>query len=201
MKGTRMQRLRTTPARRTGDAGVTLVELMMTILIFGIVMIVINNVFFTTNRLYGTTTVRAGQQMNARAGLALMVTELRTAGCDPTERSGAGMITASGDSVHVTSDYNGDDVISTAEPSENILYYYDPNLLAVVRDPGTGPQIMIANVTACAFSYFDVNNNPIALPMTADDMDLIRSIGVTITTTTDRGGVVTADTRVGLRNG
>jgi hypothetical protein len=139
--------------------------------------------------------------MNARAGLAMMVTEIRTAGCDPLESGIVGLLAASGDSVHVQSDYSGDGAITTVEPSETVLYYYDAGLGAVMRDPGTGAQAIITDVTGCVFTYFDVNNVPIPLPIGPANRDLIRSIGITVTTNTDRGGLVTADTRVGLRNG
>ena len=187
-----------------GDAGVTLVELMMTILIFGIVMVVLNNVFFSTNRLYGNTTQRAGQQMSARTAVSVMVTEMRTAGCDPTVTDNFAVqpvLTATQDSVHVQADYNGNAAFETAEPSETVLYYYDAGQQALMRDPGTGAQMIIANVSACTFTYFDANNNAIAAPVGASDLDRIRSIGINVTTSTDGGGDVVTDTRVCLRNG
>jgi prepilin-type N-terminal cleavage/methylation domain-containing protein len=189
--------------RRTRtDAGVTLVELMMTIAIFGIVLIVINNVFFSTNRLYGNTTARAGQQMNARAGLSLMMSELRTVGCDPLERGLAAFTAAAGDSVSAQSDYDGSGAINGGvEPSEAVTYYYDAAQQAVLRDPGTGPQIVMTNVTGFVLTYFDANNQPIAAPVGQNQLGLIRSVGIAITTQTDRGGSVTADSRVAVRNG
>lgn len=191
------------PAPR-GNQGVTLVELMMTILIFGMVMIVINNVFFNTNRLYGNTTQRAGQQMNVRAAVSVMIAELRTAGCDPTVTDNfvpQPVVTATQDSVHVQADYDGNAALSTAEPSETVLYYYDTGRQAVMRNPGTGAQVIINNVSACTFTFFDANNNVIASPVGAADLNRIRSIGINVTTTTDGGGDVQTDTRVCLRNG
>jgi hypothetical protein len=112
----------------------------------------------------------------------------------------APVVSAAGDTVHVNADFDGDGAIETAEPSEDILYYYDPNLQAVMRDSGNGPQIMIMNVIQCAFSYFDEANQPITEPISAADAGRIHSIGITMTTETDGGGQVTATTRVGLRN-
>lgn len=186
---------------RRSIAGVTLLELMMAVMIFGVVMIVINNVFFSTNRLYGRTTMRAGQQMNARAGLSVMVTELRTAGCDPGQRGIVGIVAAWGDSVNIQADFNGDGAIQTAEPSEHVTYFYNPGLRAVMRDPGTGAQLMMTNVSDCTFTYFDVSNQAIAAPVAANQVGLIRSIGIRVTTQTDGGGTIVTDTRVGLRNG
>lgn len=177
----------------------TLVELMMAVLIFGIVLVVLNGVFFSTNRLYGNTTVRAGQQMNARAGLSVMETELRTAGCDPAQKGIAPFVSADVADVHIQSDYDGNQVITTAEPSEDVHYYYDAGQQAVMRDPGTGPQVMIRDVTAFQLTYFDGNGQPIAAPVGAGQLSDIRSIGISLSTQTRRGGDVTANTRVALR--
>lgn len=178
----------------------TLVELIVTVIVLGIVLATVNQVFFSTTRLYGSTSTRAGQQMSARAGLSVMVAELRPAGADPIRQGIQPLVSATIDSVHVQSDLTGDGAIQTAEPSEDVTYYYDPNLMAVMRDPGTGPQVMIPNVTACVFTYFDRDNLPIAAPLAANDLGLVRSIGIAITTQTERGGEVSASTRVALRN-
>ncbi len=148
---------------RLNEKGVTLVELIMAVLIFAIVLAVLNGVFFSSNRLYGTTAVRAGQQMNARVGLSVMVTELRTAGCDPGLQGVANMLSATGDSAHVLADYDGDGAIETVEPSETVL------LLRRQPDGGySGPwyrfQAMIRNVTAFTFTYFNANNQVMACP-------------------------------------
>jgi len=167
-------------------------------------MIVINNVFFSTNRLYGNTTQRAGQQMNVRAALSVMVSELRMAGCDPEATDAWApqpIVTAAQDSIHVQSDYDSSATITTGEPSETVLYYYDAGAQSVMRDPGTGPQMIINNVSACTFTYFDANNNAIAAPVSGTTLDQIRSIGINVTTTTPGGGDVQTDTRVCLRNG
>jgi len=199
-RNTTLCAVRGRPTGRLDEKGVTLVELIMAVLIFGIVLTVLNGVFFSSNRLYSATAVRAGQQMNARVGLSVMVTELRTAGCDPGLRGIANMLSATADSAHVQADYDGDGAIGTVEPSETVLYYYDAAQMAIVRDPGTGAQIMIRNVTAFTFTYFDANNQPLASPIAAADLDRVRSIGIALTTQTDRGGEVTADTRVTFRN-
>lgn len=185
---------------RLSQAGVTLVELMMAVLIFGIVLGVLNGVFFSSNRLYGNTTIRAGQQMSSRVGLSVMVTELRTAGCDPTQAGFAAILSATASNIQVQADYDGSGAITTAEPSENVTYTYDAGLGTVSRNPGTGAQVVLRNVSAFAFTYFDANNAAMVAPVAAANRALIRSIGITLTTQTDRGGDVSANTRVTLRN-
>lgn len=190
-------------ARAASQKGVTLVELVVTIVVLGIVLLAVNQIFFSSTRLYGATSTRAGQQMSARAGLSVMVSEMRTAGCDPSIPPAGiqGLLSATSDTVHVQADLTGDGAIQTAEPSEDVLYYFDTGQQAVMRDPGTGPEIMIPDVTACTFTFFDVNNQVLAAPLNQVARGQVRSIGIDITTQTDRGGQVTANTRVSLRNG
>jgi prepilin-type N-terminal cleavage/methylation domain-containing protein len=181
--------------------GLTLVEVMMTLLIFAVVLAVVNNVFFTTQGLYTRTQQRAGMQMSTRSGLAVMMTELRAMGCDPTEAGIAGLRNAAADSCRFQSDINGDGAIQTVEPSEDIIYYFDPGQETVFRDPGTGPQAFITNVTQFSFQYFDNNNQPLGpLPLSTILISQVRSVGVAITAETTRGGEMNTTTRVGLRN-
>lgn len=185
------------------EKGFTLVEMAVTIIVMGIVLLAVNQIFFSTTRLYGNTSVRAGQQMSARAGLSVMANELRTAGADPSFPPAGiqGVLGAAADTVHVQADLTGDGAIQIAEPSEDVTYFYDANQQAVMRDPGTGPEIMIPNVTACVFTFFDGNNQPLGAPLDAANRNRVRSIGISITTETPRGGQMSATTRVSLRNG
>lgn len=188
----------------SNQAGFTLVEVLMTLLIFAVVLGVVANVFFTTQGLYGRTTQRADQQMSARAGLTLMVEELRRAGADPDPIQPSGVtaiMSASQDTVRVQSENNDIVGIQTAEPSEDVRYYYDANQDVLFRDPGTGPAAMINNVTAFSLQYFDAANNVLGpMPLSPNLRAQVRSIGITITTETNSGGELTVNTRVGLRN-
>lgn len=183
------------------NKGLTLVEVMMTLLIFAVVLAVVNNVFFTTQGLYSRTQQRANLQMNTRAGLGVMITELRAMGCDPTEAGIAGLRTARSDSCRFQSDLDGDGAISTVEPSEDVVYFYDPNQETVFRDPGTGAQAFINNVTQFSFQYFDANNQVLGpLPLNPQLISQVRSVGINVTAETPRGGSIDTSTRIGLRN-
>jgi len=181
--------------------GLTLVEIMMTLLIFAVVLAVVNNVFFTTQGLYSRTQQRAGLQMTTRAGLSVMMTELRALGCDPTETGIAGLRVATNDTLRFQSDINGDGAIQTDEPSEDIVYFYDPGQETVFRDPGTGAQVFITNVTTFTFQYFDVNNQVLGpLPLSNNLIPQVRSVGIAITAEAPRSGEINTTTRIGLRN-
>lgn len=181
--------------------GLTLVEVMMTMLIFATVLAVINNVFFTTQNLYSSTSQRAEMQMNARSGLGVMMTEIRMAGCDPNGIGVIGLVRATQDSVRVRSDLNGDGVITTNEPSEDVLYFYNSATETLFRNPGTGAVAMVPDVSALSFGYFDENDQPLVpLPLNAARAALVRSIGINITSETTKGGELNSITRIGLRN-
>lgn len=181
--------------------GLTLVEVMMTLLIFAVVLTVVNNVFFTTQGLYTRTQQRAGMQMSTRASMGVMVIEFRSIGCDPTEAGIAGIRRATQDSCRFHADISGDGVIQTVEPSEDVLYYYDDVQETVFRNPGTGPQTFVTNVTQFTFQYFDENNNLLGpLPLANNLLPQVRSIGLALTAETPRGGEMSASTRIGLRN-
>jgi prepilin-type N-terminal cleavage/methylation domain-containing protein len=185
----------------TGHEGLTLVEIMMTLLIFGVVMGVVTNVFFGTQGMYSQTSQRADQQMSTRAGLTVMTEEIRRAGADPNATGIVALMSAEDDTVRVRAELNDVDGIQTAEPSEDVTYFYDGVTGAVMRDSGTGPQPMIQNVTAFQIQYFDVNNNLLGpLPLNNAQSGLVRSVGISVTTDTPQGGQMTVNTRVGLRN-
>jgi prepilin-type N-terminal cleavage/methylation domain-containing protein len=184
----------------SAPAGLTMVELLISLVIFGVVMVVLNGVFIGSNRLYGQTAVRAGQQMNERVALSVMTSELRTAGCDPTQAGIVSFVDADAATVHVLSDFSGDGAIQTAEPSEDITYTYDENARTLTRDPGAGAQVVMRNVSEFQLRYFDGDGAELVPPLTAAQRDLIRSVEIAVTTETRRGGEVTADTRVSLRN-
>lgn len=181
--------------------GLTLVEVMMTLLIFATVLAVINNVFFTTQGLYSSTSQRASMQMNSRTGIGVMVTEIRGAGCDPTEMGIVGLVNAALDTVRIRSDLNASGTITTNEPSEDVTYFYDPDVKTIFRDPGTGPVAMVPNVEALFFAYFDQDNQPLLpLPLNPARAAQVRSIGITVTSETAQGGTMSASTRIAMRN-
>ncbi|HET6463946.1 MAG TPA: hypothetical protein VFH33_09115, partial [Candidatus Krumholzibacteria bacterium] len=70
----------------------------------------------------------------------------------------------------------------------------------ISRDPGTGARVIMRNVSACTFSYFTSTNVQLNPPLTAAQRGTIKTIGINVSTDTPRGGTVTTDTRVTIRN-
>lgn len=181
----------------------TLVEVMLSATILAVVMVVVTGIFISTSRLYSKTNRRAGVQMNSRLGLSIMTTEIRQAGADPAfpPIGVVAIVEARQDSIRVRADLNGDGAIQTTEPSEDVMYFYDSTLQTIFRDPGTGPEAIVPNVSAMDFAYFDASNNPLGpLPLDATGAARVRSVGLTVTSEDRDSGAMTLTTRITLRN-
>jgi type IV pilus assembly protein PilW len=181
----------------------TLVELMVTLTVLALVSLVVTSTLMSTNRLQSRTTRRAEVQMNSRQGLALMTTELRQAGADPgnPQIGLAGIVSAEGGLIRVRADLNADGVIQTAEPSEDVTYAFDPTARAITRDPGSGPAVVIPNVTAMSLTYFDAANQPLSpLPLSVTNAARVRAVAITITSEDRDSRSITLTTRIALRN-
>ena len=184
-----------------GNRGMTMVELMITTLVFGIVLAVLNSVFFSSNTMYAKTNERIGMQMNSRMGLSIMTTEVRQAGCDPTGMGVNAIVRATADSIRVQGDSNGDGAISTAEPSEDVTYFFDNASQTLNRDPGTGAAVIVPNVTNATFTYLDGSNNVLGpLPLDANLANRVRTVAITLTTTSQNAGDITLTTSIAIRN-
>ena len=191
--------------RATGrsTAGFTLVELLVSLTIFAVVAGVLTTVLVSANRTHRQTTHRAEIQAASRQALSLMTAELIQAGADPSIPPAgiAGIVAADSASVRVRGDFNANGTIQTAEPSEDVTYTYNAGAGTLSRNPGSGAAVVLRNVTAMRFTYFDAANQPLsALPLSATDRALVRSIGVTLTSADRDSHPFTHTTRISLRN-
>lgn len=185
------------------DAGMTLVELMVTMVVLVVVLLIVSGILVSTNHLHQKTVRRAEVQGASRQGVSLMTTELRQAGADPGDPQIGlvGIVTAQANLVRIRADLNGDGVIQTSEPSEDITYSFDPVAKAILRDPGSGPQVLVPNVTAMTLTYFDAANQPLGpLPLSAVNAARVRALGLTVTSEDRDSRPLTLTTRIMLRN-
>jgi len=192
-----------TANRLDSDRGLTLVELLVTTAVLGLVLLVVTGIMLSSSRLETRTVRRATVQASARQALALMTTEIRQAGADPSNPPVGivGIVAADSHRVRVRADLNGDGAIQTTEPSEDVTYAWDDTLGVITRDPGTGASAMMGNVTDMRLSYFDAANQPItALPLSATDAARVAAIGLSITSEDQDSHPITLSTRITLRN-
>ncbi|MBM9535540.1 prepilin-type N-terminal cleavage/methylation domain-containing protein [Desulfobulbus alkaliphilus] len=149
--------------------GFTLVELMIAMTIAGIIMGAIYTAYITQQRTYLVQEQVAEMQQNIRAGLDMMVREIRMAGFDPTGNAGAGITLATAGRFSFTQDINGDGTIPTAAPfgGEIVAFGFsnandtdndglaDAGAAPLGRDTGGGFQPIAENIQAIEFHYLD----------------------------------------------
>ena len=191
------------PRHRPANAGMTLVELMVTLAILALVTIIVTGILFATGKMHTRTARRAEVQMSAREGLSMMTTEIRQAGADPANPpiGLVGLVTASATQIRTRCDVNGDGTLQTTEPSEDITYNYDSAAKTLTRNPGSGAVILVSSVTSMSFAYYNAAGTAITpLPLTATNAALVRAVGVTVTTEDRDSRPLTLNTRIALRN-
>jgi type II secretory pathway pseudopilin PulG len=84
------QPLKTAPAGRS--AGFTLVDILVGLGMASVIMVIVVGIFTTMAKSYTTQNVAADVQQVARAGVDLMIQEIRMAGFDPTGSAAAGIV-------------------------------------------------------------------------------------------------------------
>ncbi|MBW6519963.1 MAG: PilW family protein [Desulfoarculaceae bacterium] len=88
--------------------GFTLVELMLTMAVSGIIVAAIYSAYISQQRTYLAQEQVAEMQQNIRAAMDIMTREIRMAGYNPTGGAGAGITTALVGQISFTQDTNGD---------------------------------------------------------------------------------------------
>ncbi len=186
-----------------GQRGMTIIELLVTLGVLAIVVIALTTILFSSTRQSGQTAKRADVQAAARQAVALMTTEIRQAGADPSIPPVGVLAIVSGDSVsvRVRSDLSGDGTIQTTEPSEDVTYSWAANTQVLSRNPGAGATALVSNVTDMRLRYFAADGSEIvALPLSSTNAALVTSVDVSLTVSEDGAQPITLSTRVNLRN-
>ncbi len=186
------------PLFRKTSNGFTLVELMITVAISGVIIAAIYSAYITQQRIYLAQEQVAEMQQNIRAAINMMAREIRMAGCDPTRAAGAGITTASVGQISFTQDTNGD--TDTTDSGERIDYGFRvaddalrdgvpdndadgdgvPDAVSLRRQTygptgvGSGYQAIAENIQGLESRYLDSANAVTATP--AD----IRSVQISI---------------------
>jgi len=187
-------------SKKIDRQGMTLPELMVALAIFGVIMAVLFGFLTGARNSYSDTRERAQYQQTMRAVMSLVAREIRSAGCDPSEAGFDHTPIADVDQIQCRMDLNGDSDFADTGPDENISYRFNAGDL--VRNNGTGDQVILRGVQNLTFTYFDNTGNQLAVvPLTAANRALVRFVGINIQGETDRGEPVTYTTRISLRNG
>src|SRR4030042_677723 len=119
-------------SKRGCDQGFTLLEVLVVILILGIVMAGVYSVYTSQQKSFLIQEDVAEMQQNLRAAMFSMVREIRLAGCNPTGKATAGIVTANVNSIAITMDISGNNPNvdppdgDTNDPNEAVTYELIP---------------------------------------------------------------------------
>jgi type IV pilus assembly protein PilW len=152
------------------NKGFTIVELLVAMAISLVVMGSIYSVYQTQQKSYIVQEQVTVMQQNLRAGMTMLTRDIRTAGYDPTVSYVVGIELANADELRFTR------VNDAWDATETIYYSLSNNDL--VRDAGSGAQLVAENIDALDFVYLDANGNVIADPNSFPET--ISSIQVTM---------------------
>lgn len=184
-----------------GRSGMTLVELMISLVIFGVVIAVVFGFLTESRRSYTATRQKAQYQQGLRAVMSLVTREVRSAGCDPEDAGFERFSTASATQVHFRMDLNGDADVTDNAPDEDVTYAFDAGAGTLSRDTGGGPVVILRDLANVTFDYFDEDGNLLtALPLDATDRTAIRAVTLTMSGETDKHEPVDYSTRIVVRN-
>jgi prepilin-type N-terminal cleavage/methylation domain-containing protein len=193
--------LNTSQLPRLDRRGMSLVEMMMALAMFAIVMGVVFSFLHNSRRSYNSTSDRAGYQQSVRASLSLLMREIRSAGCDPTDNGFDRFATAATQQLRVQMDLNGDGDTLDSSPDEDVMWQYDAVAEELQRDVGGGPVTVLHDVSGVAFRYFDEDGAELtSTPLSAADRELVRFVDVQITGESAHGGTTSYQTRILIRN-
>lgn len=189
------------------ENGFTLVELLISMVVLGVVLTGVVRMFSGTNHYNNAQEMIVTLNQDLRAAKQLMVDEIRSAACNPKFTSGIGFQKHANDarntdsnSIHFTRDIDNDDGDQFFEPdgdaddpNEDIIYYRrsaagnilnsgDNTVGTLVRDVGGGAQPLVDNVVDLQFIYYDANLNVItdAVLNTNSGLDRIATVEVVI---------------------
>lgn len=191
--------------RRLGEAGLTLVEMLVAVAISGILVVAIYTAYVVQQKSYVVQEQVAETQENLRAAMFRLLSEIRMAGCDPTQKSGAGILQATRTSFRFTSDLGGaapntneaDGIIGAPGTNEDITFGMsaandaDGNGIAdggvigadwsvpgtLGRNTGGGLQPAAELIDALEFNYILADGTSTTAPAALND---IRSVQVSL---------------------
>ena len=140
------------------ERGFTLVELLTAMVPALIVLGAVTSTFIIQNSTYEQQAQIVEMQENVRAGMQIMTRELLMAGFDPAGTTGAGIVSASANSIRFTMDLDGDGDVS--DSNEDVTYALDATDNQLTRkctavDTATP---LAENIQRLSFTYYDSNN-------------------------------------------
>jgi len=175
--------------RRLGQDGTTLAELVITLAVFGVIIMVIVVLWQQSQQAYFRGATAAELQQNARAALEQITREVRQAGYDPCRYRAdctsafdpvvAGVFpiqtfTASSLWVRTDRNANGDVTPGVGNPDENVCFRLAGDLILRKTsgvDCTSGGEELARNITGLTFTYLKANGTAATV---RSDIKLVR---------------------------
>ena len=184
------------------EQGFTLVEILIVLLISSIVMSAVFIAYSNQQKTYVQSENLADLQQNLRAALLIMTSEIREAGCDPEEGSGAGIVSASISHFRFTRDIKGHGLASETradgdvdDGDEDVEFgfstaQFDADSDGIVDGGGVGDlgrqtggaggfQPIAENIQAIEFSYI-LEDGTITNTPNLSQLNQIRAVQISI---------------------
>ena len=199
--GSLMKNIRQNPIHPSRQ-GFSLVELMISLAIFGVIMGVVFTFLVGARDSYSSTRERVHYQQSMRAVMSLLTREVRSTGCDPSSAGFEGFGIATTASMQCSMDLNGDGDVTDNGPDESITYSYNAATGELLRFDGALAMTVLRGLNGLTFTYFDANGAVLgAVPLNALDRAMVRYVEIMMDGETARGEPVNYTTRIALRNG
>lgn len=175
------------PETWRSDAGFTLAELLVGLAVTGLVMAALFGLLTASQQSVLQGTNQAEAQQNARATLARMIDDVRSAGYDPTNNGFSAIINQTTTGFTVQNDWNGSGAIQTGVTTtlsgvargEQITYSLSGTTLTRQESQVDGSALPVAPVQQMTLQYLDAAG---AVTATAAD---IRTVVITLVVSPD----------------
>lgn len=158
--------------KKSGQAGFSLLELMVSMTIMLILMGIVTSLLSQNLGIRARESQRTDALTSAEAALSVMSREIANSGFGVYSGTNArlannGIITADSNATQIhfrANVYNNgptnttSGVLTTDDPGEDITYFFDANTNSIVRfDPNDSPQtsVVVNKISSVTFTYFD----------------------------------------------
>jgi len=158
------------------ERGFSLIELLTSIAISGIILAAITATFISQSRSYDAQEQINGMQQGARAAMDMITREVRMAGYNTNGAAVFDGITYNLTEIRIQANLNGD--TDTGDANEDITYAYDATDKLIERTTDGNIETLVENIEDFTFNYL---NQTGGAATTSDD---IRQIQITITSKT-----------------
>lgn len=157
--------------------GFTLIELMVTLGVMGILMTSLYSSFTSQHRTYAAQNRKVEMMQSARASIDIMAREIRSARFKEIGTELNGIPVATANTIRILADFNEDG--DTSDEKEDITYAYDIQNLQITRTTPSETVVFCYDVTGLAFSYTMADGSVTSTPSnTADIRKVTINLGV-----------------------